>query len=165
MGLSTVTSAPAVTPVRPQEAAHTAEWTSQYMPGPNSQSSEDDEGADSTSVSAMSVFNGAMDNLNQVATSASHVSPLTFQLKTVWDEAKEEEKEVCIDKATEACSLACDVITPKAGQELFQACFTPDKVANYGDLVPLMRAFTKATTRNVKAQILNPDSEVPSAAL
>ena len=67
----------------------------------------------------MSVFNTAMKKLNQVATNVDPVSPLTFQLKTTWENAREDEKEVCIDKAAEACSLICDVIAPNAGQERF----------------------------------------------
>ena len=50
-----------------------------------------------------------------------------FQLKTSWDEASEQEKELCIDKATEACNLVRDVIAPKAGSELFQSCVTSEK--------------------------------------
>ena len=101
------------------------------------------------------VFNTAMEKLNQVATNVGPVSPLTFQLKTTWDDAREDEKEVCIDKAAEACSLVCDVIAPNAGQELFQSCLISDKERNYGDLVPLMQAYSNATRRNVKTQILS----------
>lgn len=155
MNLAAVTSTPAVTPARPKTAALTAEWTLGCRSGPDSQSSEDDEVAESAGESAMSVFNGAMEKLNQVATNAGRVSPLMFQLKTTWDEAREDEKDVCIDKATDACSLVCDVIAPKAGQELYQSCFTPDKETNYGELVPLMQAYSNATTRNVKTQILS----------
>lgn len=90
-----------------------------------------------------------------MATSAGQVGPLTFQLKTTWDEATEYEKEICIDKATEACSLVCDIIAPKAGQELFQSCVTPNKETNHTDLIPLMQAFSNATTRNLKTQILS----------
>ena len=95
-----------------------------------------------------------MEKLNQVAINAGRISPLTFQLKTEWDETKGDKKELCIEKASEACSLVCDVIAPKAGKELFHSCFTPDKETNYGELVPLMQAYNSATTRNVKTQIL-----------
>ena len=73
-----------------------------------------------------------MEKLNQVAINAGRISPLTFQLKTKWDETKGDEKELCIEKASEACSLVCGVIAPKAGKELFHSCFTPDKETNYG---------------------------------
>lgn len=95
-----------------------------------------------------------MGKLNEVSTTRQ-VSPLTFQLKTTWDEAKEHEKEVYIDKATEACSLVCEIIAPKAAQELLQSCCIPDTKADYEDLVPLMQAYNAAKTRNVKTQILS----------
>ena len=87
-----------------------------------------------------------MEKLNPVATGAGRVIPLTFQLKSTWEEAKEHEKEICIGKANEACTLVCDIIAPKAGQQLFQACFTPDKGTSYLDLVPLMQAYSNAMT-------------------
>ena len=90
-----------------------------------------------------------------MATSTNHVSPLTFQLKTSWSEAKEEEKEVCIDKAIEACNLVCGIIATKAGPELFKSCCSMAKEDSYGDLEPLMQAYSKAPTRNVKTQILS----------
>ena len=96
-----------------------------------------------------------MEKLNPVATGTGRVSPLTFQLKSTWEEAKEHEKEICIGKATEACTLVCDIIAPKAGQQLFQACFTPDKGTSHLDLVPLMQAYSNAMTSTLKTQILS----------
>ena len=148
-------STPAITPARPKSAAYTAEWTPGCGSGQDSQSSEDDDEAKSGAKVAIAAFSAAMENLNQVATNAGRVSPLMFQLKTSWDEASEEEKEVCIDKATEACNLVCDVIAPKAGTELFRSCITPEKDANFSDLVPLMEAYSNASTKNVKTQILS----------
>ena len=78
-----------------------------------------------------------------------------FQLKTSRDEASEQEKEVGIDKAVEACNLVCDVIAPKAGPELFQSCVTAEKDVHFSDLVPLMEAYSNASTKNVKIQILS----------
>ena len=114
--------------------------------------SGDDEAAESTSELAMSAFTDAMEKLNPVATGAGRVSPLTFQLKSTWEEAKEHEKEICIDNATEACTLVCDIIAPKAGQQLFQACFTG---TSYLDLLPLMQAYSNAITSTLKTQILS----------
>jgi len=104
---------------------------------------------------ATAAFSGAMESLNQVTTNAGRVSPLIFQLKTSWDEASEQEKEVCIDKAIEACNLVCDVIAPKAAPELFQSCVTAEKDAHFSDLVPLMGAYRNASTKNVKNQIVS----------
>ena len=142
-----VSSTPSVTP-----AAKAAEWTTGWRPSDCSSGEEDV--AESVAESAISEFNAAMGKLNEVATTRQ-VSPLTFQLKTTWDEAKEHEKEVCIDKATEACSLVCEIIAPKAAQELLQSCCIPDTKADYEDLVPLMQAYNAAKTRNVKTQILS----------
>lgn len=155
MNLATAVSTPAVTTARPKAAAYTVDWTPGCWSRQDSQSSEDDEKAESGSKVAISVFSDAMDNLNQVATNASRVSPLMFQLKTTWDEASEEENQMCIDKGTEACNLVCDIIAPKAGQELFQSCCRQQKDANYNDLVPLMVAYSNASTKNVKTQILS----------
>ena len=140
MNLATAVSTHAVTTARPKAAAYIAKWTPGCWSGQDSQSLEDDEKAESGSKVNISVFSDAMDNLNQVTTNAARVSPLMFQLKTTWDEASEEEKQICIDKATEACNLVCDVIAPKARQELFQSCCRQQKDANYNDLVPLMVA-------------------------
>ena len=112
---------PNVTPARPKSAAYTADWASGCESGQESQSSEDENEARSGAKVAIAAFNNAMESLNQVATNAGRASPLMFQLKTSWDEASEQEKEVCIDKATEACSLVCDFIAPKAGRN----CFSP----------------------------------------
>ena len=125
--LATVMSTPNVTPTHPKSSTYTADWASGCKPGQDSQSSEDEDEARGGAKVAIAAFSDAMESLNQVATNAGRVSPLMFQLKTSWDEASEQEKEVCIDKATEACNLVCDVIAPKAGSELFQSCVTLEK--------------------------------------
>ena len=142
-----VSSTPSVTP-----AAKAAQWTTGWRPSDCSSGEEDV--SESVAESAISEFNAAMGKLNEVSTTRQ-VSPLTFQLKTTWDEAKEHEKEVCIDKATEACSLVCGIIAPNAAQELLPSCCIPDTKADYEDLVPLMQAYNAAKTRNVKTQILS----------
>ncbi|CAB4008860.1 Hypothetical predicted protein, partial [Paramuricea clavata] len=76
-------------------------------------------------------------------------------LRTTWNDAKEDEKGICIDKAIEACSLVCDVMAPNAGRDPFQSCFTANKETNYSEFVPLMQAYSNATTKNVKTQILS----------
>ena len=77
----------------------TADWTLGCRSETDSQSSGDDEAPESTSELAMSAFTDAVEKLNPVATGADRVSPLTFQLKSTWEEAKEHKKEICIDKA------------------------------------------------------------------
>ena len=90
MKLAAVTLTPDITPARPKAAAYTTEWKSGSRSGQDS--SEDYEVAESTGESAMSVFNTAMEKLNQVATNVGPVSPLTFQLKTTWDDGRKDEK-------------------------------------------------------------------------
>ena len=68
----------AATPPRPKANAFTADWTLGCRSETNSQSSGDDEAAESTSELAMSAFTDAMEKLNPVATGAGRVSPLTF---------------------------------------------------------------------------------------
>ena len=85
LNLATVTSTPAATPPRPKANAFTADWTLGCRSETNSQSSGDDEAAESTSELAMSAFTDAMEKPNPVATGASRVSPLTFQLKSTWE--------------------------------------------------------------------------------
>ena len=134
--LSAFRSTPHVTP-----ATRSADCTLACRSEPGSQSSEDDDLAESGG-----------DKLNSVATNVGPVSPLTFQLKTEWNDTSEDEKDVCIDKAMEAYTLVCDVIAPNAGQELFQSCFTPNEETKYAELVPLMQAYSNSTTRNVKTR-------------
>ena len=155
LNLATVMSTPNVTPAHPKSAACTADWAPECESGQDSQSSEDEDEARSEAKVAIAAFSDAMESLHQVATNAGRVSPLMFQLKTSWDEASEQEKEVCIDKATEACNLVCDVIAPNAGPELFQSCVTPEKDTHFSDLAPLMEAYSNARTKNVKTQILS----------
>ena len=71
LNLATVTSTPAATPPRPKANAFTADWTLGCRSETNSQSSGDDEAAESTSELAMSAFTDAMEKPNPVATGAS----------------------------------------------------------------------------------------------
>ena len=103
----------------------------------------------------IATYNEALDNLT-VQTKIGNVSPLTFQLKSTWDEATEDEKEVCIEKAMEGCSIACQIIAPNAGDELLQSCVQLSDLETEcasGDLVALMQAYKNPPTRNLKTQI------------
>jgi len=87
-----------------------------------------------------------------------NIQPLTFQHTTTWDESKPEEKQLCIDKATEACSVDCNVIVPKDGEKLFQAIQLPAPAEHVGptdDLIALMSAYRDASIKNLKIQILS----------
>ena len=98
-----------------------------------------------------------MDNLS-VQTKIGNVSPLTFQLKSTWDETTEDEKEVCTEKAMEGCSIVCGIIAPNAGDELLQSCVQLSDLESEctsGNLVALMQAYKNVPTRNLKTQILS----------
>ena len=62
----------------------------------------------------------SVDNLS-VQTKIGNVGPLIFQLKSTWDEASEDEKEVCIEKG---CGIVCEITATKTGggDELLQSC-------------------------------------------
>jgi len=86
------------------------------------------------------------------------LQPVTFQLTTTWDEWKPEEKQLCIEKATEAYSVVCSVIAPKDREKLFQAIQLPAPAVHVGptdDLIALMSAYRDASTKNLKTQILS----------
>ena len=85
---------PAATPPPPKANAFTADWTLGCRSETDSQSPGDDEAAESTSELTMSVFTNAMEKLNPVATGAGRFSPLTFQLKSTREEAKEHERDL-----------------------------------------------------------------------
>ncbi len=104
-------------------------------------------------ASVLPVFNSAMGQLCAAIGSPNRVSPLTYQLRTSWEKTTTEEKSICIEKATEALGVVCDVIAPSAGPELLESCLKSESIAN--DLKPLMEAFKNATTKNVKTQILS----------
>lgn len=155
LNLVTVMPTLNVTPAHPKSAVYTADWAPGCKSGQDSQSSEDEDDARSGAKLATAAFSDAMESLNQVATNSGKVSPLMFQLKTSRDEGSEQEKELCIDKAIKAYNLVCDVIAAKAGPELFQSCVTAEKDAHFSDLVPLLEAYSNASTKNVKTQILS----------
>jgi hypothetical protein len=96
-----------------------------------------------------------MCQLSKETSNAVPFNPLTFQLQKTWDEATENDKTVCIEKATEACGIVCDIIAPKAGQQLFHSCLRLDRGTDFQELVPFMQAYKNAVTKNVKTQILS----------
>ena len=64
--------------------------------------------------SLMFQYNEALSSLPEKV-KVGKFTPLTFQLNTMWEEATQEEKEICIDKAMEGWKIVCEVIAPKAG--------------------------------------------------
>ena len=107
--------------------------------------------------SLMFEYNKALSSLSEKVKVGKFTS-LTFQLNTTWEEATQDEKEIRIDKAMEGCKVVCEVIAPKAGDELLQSCVQlPDQETETisDELITLMQAHKYAPTRNLKIQILS----------
>ena len=123
-------------------------------------SSQEDisEGATrAATANALLDYNEAMAKI-AVHSERGKIQPLTFQMSTTWEKSSPEEKEICIEKATEACSVICSVIAPKDGDQLFQAIQQPAAAEREGpsdDLIAFMSAYRDASTKNVKTQILS----------
>ena len=133
------------------------DWTPGQGIEEDNEDSKEEEESKKEAKSLITKYNEAMDNLS-VQTKIGNVSPLTFQLKSTWDEATEDEKEVCIEKAMEGCSIVCEIIAPNAGDELLQSCVQLSDLRTEcasADLVALMQAYKNAPTRNLKTQILS----------
>ena len=97
------------------------DWTPGQGIEEDNEDSREEENSKKEAKFLIATYNEAMDNLS-VQTKIANVSLLTFQLKSSWDEATEDEKEVCIEKAMEGCSIVCEIIAPNAGDELLQSC-------------------------------------------
>ena len=128
------------------------DWTPGQGIEEDNEDSKEDEESKKEAKSLIATYNEAMDNLS-VQTKIANVSLLTFQLKSSWDEATEDEKEVCIEKAMEGCSIVCEIIAPNAGDELLQSCVQLSDLETEcasGDLVALMQAYKKCSKKELK---------------
>ena len=84
------------------------------------------------------------------------VEPLTFRLKSEWDEATQQEKALCIEQVEEACRAVCGVIAPKDTEKLLRAFQESRREMGYSDdLKALVTAYHNAPKRNLKTQILS----------
>ena len=107
-----------------------------------------------SSLSTTEVYNESVSHLASL-TSFKEIPPLSFRLTGCWDETTQSEKDVCIQKASEACQVICEVIAPNAGKELFQAMNSTSDIHVLEELAALMTAYKTATTRNLNVQILS----------
>lgn len=120
----------------------------------SSQEDNSDENETEASERQTSVLGTLSEAMN--ALSGGTFSPLTFQLNCSWSEASIEDKELCLEKAEEACKIVCDIIAPKDGKSLFQAMLDQSNEPSVSkDLEALMTAFANAPTRRLKLQILS----------
>ncbi|CAB4002486.1 Hypothetical predicted protein [Paramuricea clavata] len=105
------------------------------------------------STSTTDVYNESMSHLASLM-SFKEISPLSFRLTSSWDETTQSEKEACIEKASEACQVICEVIAPNAGEELFEAMNFTSSIHVSEELAALMTAYKNATTQKLKLEII-----------
>jgi len=132
------------------------DWTPGQWSVEGTEDSQEHKGDREEAETLIATYNKAMAILSE-KTKVGKVSPLTFQLKTAWDEA-DKEKEICTDKAMEGCSVICEIIAPNAGEELLRSCAQlsdQETERASGDLLALMQAYKNAPTANLKTQILS----------
>ncbi len=110
------------TPVAPKTMLVPADRTpGQWTDKDSGDSEEECHPGGEENDSLMFQYNEALSSLSEKV-KVGKFTPLTFQLNTTWEEATQEEKEICIDKAVEGCKIVCEVIPPEAGDELLQLC-------------------------------------------
>ena len=161
MAAMSLEATPECTPVAPRmvksEVAKHVDWTPGQWSGEDTEDSQEDEGDREEAESLIAAYNEAMASLSE-KTKVCKVSPLTFQLKSAWDEATDKEKEICTDQAMEGCSVICEIIAPNTGEELLRSCAQlsdQETERASGDLLALMQAYKNAPTANLKTQILS----------
>ena len=110
--MSTISQVLAFTPFRETPTPQCSEGESPWIPETPLSASE--------KSSAIDTYNAA---INEIALLTPGVSrePLPFQLKTLWDEAREADKKKIIEKASEDCVLVCKAIAPESGEKLLES--------------------------------------------
>jgi hypothetical protein len=73
-------------------------------------------------------------------------------MKASWTDATKEEQKMYTKKATEACQVICNIISPSAGKNLFQAVQEHKRDCN---LDFLTTAYRNTTSKKIKTQILS----------
>ena len=129
-------------------------WSPGIWRALKSDSSSDDESSE-TKRDVLKVYNEAMYNIASLSEKGT-VEPLTFILKSEWDEAAQQEKASCIEQVEEACRAVCGVIAPKDTEKLLRAFQESRREMGYSDdLKALVTAYHNAPKRNLKTQILS----------
>ena len=132
-------------------------WTPGSLLKKGTYTHEKSFGDDKVSESGiLETFNTAMSTISELT--SLEVSPLTFQLNCNWDEASQEEKNICTEKAEEICRVVCEVVAPSQGEKLFDSLKQANSSGHSeisGDLIALMTAYSNASTRRLKTQILS----------
>lgn len=128
-------------------------WTPGCWTTFGSDSEEEDK---NESKSAVEAYNKAIESLYAVA-QGEKPSELTSQLQNDWDIASQKEKDMYVEKATEASKLICKVIAPNDSEKLFQSMAHHDRSLQdlSQSLHLLMTAYAQAPTKTLKTQILS----------
>ncbi|KAL9969858.1 hypothetical protein ACROYT_G022126 [Oculina patagonica] len=85
----------------------------------------------------------------------AHHNPLKFQLDVPWENASQETKSQCVDKAREDCLLVCNMIAPESGAELYNALTSQHGIEPSPEMEALMTAYRNAKTSGLRTQILS----------
>jgi hypothetical protein len=133
-------------------------WTPGKMTETSYCGSSEEDSSDAIQINPIEQQMNELDTLNEALDrlSGGTFSPLTFQLNCSWSTASVEDKDLCLEKAEEACKIICNIISPKDGQSLFQSLLDSSSEPSVSqDLDALMTAYANAPTRRLKLQILS----------
>ena len=96
-------------------------------------------------------YNRLMIELSSL-TNQEEIKPLQTRMKTSWTDATKEEQKMYTEKATEACQVICNIISPSDGKNLFQAVQEHKRDCNLDFLIT---AYRNTTSKKIKTQILS----------
>ena len=133
-------------------------WTPGKMTETSYCGSSEEDSSDAIQINPIEQQMNELDTLNEALDRlpGGTFSPLTFQLNCSWSAASVEDKDMCLEKAEEACKIICNIISPKDGQSLFQSLLDSSSEPSVSqDLDALMTAYANAPTRILKLQILS----------
>ena len=135
------------------EVTCTTPWTPGCWTTFGSDSEEEDK---NKGESAVEVYNKTMESLYAVA-HGEKPSELTNQLQNSWEIVSQKEKNLYVERATQASKLICKVIAPNDSEKLFQSMTHHDRsLQNLAQtLHPIMTAYVQAPTKTLKTQILS----------
>jgi hypothetical protein len=97
-------------------------WTPGKMTETSYCGSSEEDSSDAIQINPIEQQMNELDTLNEALDRlpGGTFSPLTFQLNCSWSAASVEDKDLCLEKAEEACKI-CNIISSKEGQSLFQS--------------------------------------------
>ena len=101
-------------------------------------------------------FNSYMSTLSTFVPNVGNFTPIESRLKTTLNEASKEERRSCVQSAREACRIVCNIVAPKAGDDLLRSVGTLDsEITVSKNLDELMSAYRDAPSNSSKTQILS----------